>query len=237
MTKSRTATYRQTSSTDPSYVDDRLGMSQVRQNNQALQDLLEEEEPKKKQGLDTSQLQNRAGQEYLKKLRNKGDLAGGGNTNAAGDFGSLENVTAESLEGSSVTGGGEAAGAGAEAGGGPTLGGAATVLAIIAAADAVRNEEGELDRPYEKRSPWGKFTSAPVTGGPAGLVDALGFDDSNVFAKGTNRLAMREEKLAGEPLDEAFRGNIGESFEKFGDAIIDAPGDWWQIVKSAVGLA
>ena len=133
-----------------------------------------------------------------------------------GDAGSLEGVTAESLAGTSVAGGGGVPAAGA----GPTIGGAGTVLAYVAAADMARQKWGQLDTPYADRNAPGKVTSAPVTGGPPAILEALGVNSSNEFVKPMNQLAAGEEKLVGEPLDLAFSGDILGSLEAFGKAAV-----------------
>jgi len=118
--------------------------------------------------------------------------------------------------------------------GGPTIGGAAGVVAYIAAADMVRNQWGQLDKVYGERSPWAKFTSAPVTGGVPALLETIGMGDSNYFAKGPNRLARAEEKWVGEPLDKAFQGDILGSLQSFGGALLDAPRDAWNLSVGAI---
>lgn len=119
--------------------------------------------------------------------------------------------------------------------GGPTLGGAATVLGIIKAADAVRQDQGQLDRPYEKRGAFAKAASAPVMGGPPALLKAAGVGDSNYFSKVTAGLAKGEEKMVGGPLDKAFAGDIGGSFKDFGNSIKDFPEDLWGWIKTMAG--
>jgi len=119
--------------------------------------------------------------------------------------------------------------------GGPTLGGAATVLGIIKAADWVRQDQGQLDRPYEKRGAFAKAASAPVMGGPPALLKAAGVGDSNYFSKVTAGLAKGEEKMVGGPLDKAFAGDIGGSFKDFGNSIKDFPEDLWGWIKTMAG--
>jgi hypothetical protein len=123
----------------------------------------------------------------------------------------------------------------ANTGGGPTLAGAGNVLAIIAAVDAMRQWQGQLDRPYEDRGAFAKFFSAPVTGGPAGLMEAAGVNSSNFFAKPMNRLAEAEEALVGKPLDQAFSGDIGGSVHSFVDAALDTPRAAWDVASDTVG--
>jgi len=136
-------------------------------------------------------------------------------------------------------------------GGGATFGGAMTVLAYIAAADAIRQKSGQLDRPYGERGAMAKFASAPVTGGPSGLAEAVGIgSDSNYIGNILNTAPKMEEKIAGEPLDVAFNkigggvmnldaGEIAqgveESARKSAEGLADAPGDLWEGIKSIGG--
>lgn len=117
---------------------------------------------------------------------------------------------------------------------GPTFGGAATAVGYVALANMVRNQWGQLDKAYGERSPWAKFTSAPVTGGPAALMEAVGMGESNYFAKGANRLARGEEELVGEPLDKMFQGDIMGGLESFGKGIMNTPRNAW---NASIGAA
>ncbi len=126
----------------------------------------------------------------------------------------------------------------AGSGGGPTASGAAPVLAYIAAADMIRQDQGQLDRPYEERGANAKFASAPVTGGPAALLDIAGMgSDNDIIGSSANQLAKGEENLVGGPLDKAFSGNIGGSFTDFGEAVVNTPGRVANVVAEPVKKA
>jgi len=168
--------------------------------------------------------------QFANKKTGGGTETGTGEAGTSGEGG----LGAEGLtEGYGEYGGGTVSGT--EVAGGPSLGGAATVLGIVKAVDWNRQDQGQLDRPYEERGANAKFVSAPVMGGPPALLEAAGVNSSNYFAKPMGGLAKAEEKLVGGPLDKAFEGNIGGNITDFGDAAADLPGDLWQWVKSVFG--
>jgi hypothetical protein len=123
---------------------------------------------------------------------------------------------------------------------GPAISRAGTVLAIIAALDAVRQGTKQGDgtyKPYGEETGFAQSKRAPVvgaTGIPFIGKEVLGLEDSNYLMKGTSRFGQFEEKLAGEPLDKAFAGDIGGSFESAGNAVLDAPRDLWNASVGAL---
>jgi hypothetical protein len=97
-------------------------------------------------------------------------------------------------------------------------------LAYIAAAEMVRGNQGQLDREYEDRGAFAKMASAPVTGGPAALVEAIAPDSSgNAFVKPITAVAKAEEQLVGQPLDKFFEGDIGGGISAAIGAVVEAP--------------
>jgi hypothetical protein len=114
-------------------------------------------------------------------------------------------------------------GTGAGAGANSTFSSYAGPLAAIAAAEGVRQSQGQLDREYEDRGAFAKMASAPVTGGPPALLEAAGVNSGNAFVKPMTAVAKAEEKLVGQPLDEFFSGNIDKGLAATAGGIVEAP--------------
>lgn len=133
------------------------------------------------------------------------------------------------------------AGAGVASEAGTTVGaspgvGVGTVAAYVAAADMARQKWGQLDRPYDERSPWAKLTSTPAVGIIPAVAGLFGKNESNYLVKPFSKMAQLEEKLVGEPLDKAFAGDIGGSLDSFYKAVISTPGDLWSGIKNILGI-
>lgn len=141
-------------------------------------------------------------------------------------------------QGSALVGGESAATAGqvgVGTGGGPTWAGAGGVMAIIAAADMIRQWQGGLDKDFGERNPWQKYTAAPGNLGalPAYLSNrALGIGGHTFVGKMTDLPGRIEERLVGRPLDKLLKGDIGGSFKEFGKGIKGAFDD----IKDAFGF-
>ncbi|MFA5377520.1 MAG: hypothetical protein WC455_17345 [Dehalococcoidia bacterium] len=125
-----------------------------------------------------------------------------------------------------VVGGGTAAGttAGTTAGAkGSALSGYMAPLLYIMAAEKVR-QRSQPDKAYEDRGAWEKMGSAPVTGGPAALVEGIAPGSSgNALVKPLTAVAKAEEQLVGEPLDKFFEGDIGGGIGATVGGIVEAP--------------
>jgi hypothetical protein len=131
---------------------------------------------------------------------------------------------AASEGGGMITAGGEVMGSaeegfaasGATEAGGASFGNVLPVIAAISAIDANRQSSGQLDRDYADRTNRAKMNSVPVTSLPVVIGDQLGMKESNELMKPLYNVARTEEKVVGEPLDLAFKGEIEQSLRTFG---------------------
>lgn len=119
---------------------------------------------------------------------------------------------------------------------GATLGKAVPIVAAIKAFDMLRQDQGQLDRPYEDKGAFAKYAAAPATGLFPATWEAAGVNSSNYVSKVSSRAPKFEEKLVGEPLDKLFAGDVRGGVTDLGAAVMDLPGEVWGFLRSIVGL-